>query len=93
MNRSESVIAAQIYFLERELECMSIAADSAEDELRARPMDAVTVRKLEALYTLAAETWDRIQALHARLSGGPAVIYFNNRLAEPEAKAWRRTLV
>jgi hypothetical protein len=93
MKRSESVIAARIYFLERELERMSIAADNAEDELRSRPTDTVMVRKLEALYTLAEETWERIQALHARLSGGTAVIYFNNRLAEPEAKAWRRSLV
>jgi hypothetical protein len=93
VNRSESLIAARIYFLERELERMSIAADSAEEELRARPMDAAMVRKLEALYTLAEETWERIQALHVRLSGGPAVIYFNHRLAEPEAKAWRRSLV
>ena len=46
MNRSESLIAARIYFLERELERMSCAADTTEHELRARPMDAATVRKL-----------------------------------------------
>ena len=51
---------------------MSCAADSAEDELRARPMDAAAVRRLEALYALADETWERIQALRARLSGGPS---------------------
>ena len=68
-------------------------ADNAEDELRAKPMDAATVRRLEALYTLADETWERIQALRARLSGGPSVIYFNRRLAEPAAKAWRQALV
>ncbi len=33
--------------------------------------------ELEALYALADETWERIQALRARLSGGPSVIYFN----------------
>ena len=93
MNRSESLIAARIYFLEQELERMSSAADSAEDELRARPTDAATVRKLEALYALADETWERIQALHVQLSGGPSVIYFNHRLADPDARAWRRTLV
>ena len=93
MNRSESLIAARIYFLERELERMSSAADDAEDELRARPMDSGAVRRLEALYTLADETWERIQALRARLSGGPSVIYVNRRLAEPGSKAWRRALV
>jgi hypothetical protein len=93
MNRSESLIAARIYFLERELERMSCAADNAEDELRARPMDAAAVRRLEALYTLADETWERIQALRVRLSGGPSVIYFNPRLAGPAAKAWRQALV
>ena len=93
MNRSESLIAARIYFLERELERMSIAADDAEDELRASPMDAATVRKLEMLYTLADETWERIQALRARLNGGPSVIYFNRHLVEPEVRSWRRALV
>jgi hypothetical protein len=93
MNRSESRIAARIYFLERELERLSCAADNAEDELRARPTDTATVRRLEALYTLADETWERIQALRALLSGGPSVIYFNRRHAEPAAKAWRQALV
>ena len=93
MNRSESLIAARIYFLERELERMSCAADNAEDELRARPTDATAVRRLEALYSLAEETWERIQGLRARLGGGPSVIYFNRRHAEPAAKAWRQALV
>ena len=93
MNRNESLIAARIYFLERELERMSTVADDAEEELRAKPTDAATVRRLEALYALADETWERIQALRARLSGGPSVIYFNPRLAGPDAKAWRRALV
>ena len=93
MKRSESVIAARIYFLERELERMSTVADDAEDELRAKPMDTATVRRLEALYALADETWERIQALRVRLSGGPSVIYFNRRLAGPDARAWRRALV
>ena len=72
---------------------MSSAADNAEDELRAKPTDAATVRRLEALYVLADETWERIQALRTRLSGGPSVIYFNHRLAEPGARALRRALV
>lgn len=93
MNRSESLIAARIYFLERELERMSCAADTAEDELRAKPMDAAAVRRLEALYTLADETWEHIQALRARLNGGPSVIYVNRRLVDPAAKAWRQALV
>lgn len=93
MNRNESLIAARIYFLERELERMSSAADNAEDELRAKPMDTATVRRLEALYTLADETWERIKALRVRLSGGPSVIYVNRRVAEPDAQAWRRALV
>lgn len=93
MKRNESLIAARIYFLERELERMSCIADSTEDDLRAKPMDAATVRKLEALYTLANETWEHIQALRARLSGGRSVIYVNRRLAEPGAKAWRQALV
>ena len=93
MNRNESLIAARIYFLERELERMSTVADDAEDELRAKPTDVATVRRLEALYVLADETWERIQALRARLSGGPSVIYFNRRLAEADSKAWRRALV
>jgi hypothetical protein len=93
MNRSESLIAARIYFLERELERMSCVADSTEEELRSKPMDAATVRKLEALYTLADETWEHIQALRARLSGGPSVIYFNRRWGEPDAKTWRQALV
>ncbi len=93
MKRSESVIAARIYFLERELERMSTVADDAEDELRAKPMDVATVRRLESLYALADETGERIQALRVRLSGGPSVIYFNRRLAGPDAKAWRRALV
>jgi hypothetical protein len=93
MNRSESLLAARIYFLERELERMSCAADNAEDELRTRPTDATAVRRLEALYTLADQTWERIQALRARLSGGASVIYFNRRHAEPAAKAWRQALV
>jgi hypothetical protein len=93
MKRSESLIAARIYFLERELERMSSAADNTEDELRAKPMDTVLVRRLEALYTLADETWEHIQALRVRLSGGPSVIYFNHRLAGPDAKAWRQALV
>jgi hypothetical protein len=93
MNRSESLIAARIYFLERELERMSCAADTTEDELRAKPTDAATVRKLEALYVLADETWDHIQALRARLSGGRSVIYFNHHLAGPDTRAWRQALV
>jgi hypothetical protein len=93
MNRNESLIAARIYFLERELERMSSVADDAEEELRAKPTDVATVRRLEALYALADETWERIQGLRARLSGGPSVIYFNPRLAGPDAKAWRRALV
>ena len=93
MDRSESRLAARIYFLERELERMSCAADNAEDELRARPTDVTAVRRLEALYTLADETWERIQTLRARLSGGPSVIYFNRRHTEPAAKAWRQALV
>ena len=93
MNRNESLLAARIYFLERELERMSCAADNAEDDLRARPMDATAVRRLEALYTLADDTWERIQTLRARLSGGPSVIYFNRHHAEPAARAWRQALV
>ena len=72
---------------------MRLCSRNAEDELRARPMDTAAVRKLEALYTLSDETWARIQALRARLSGGPSVIYFNPRHAEPAAKAWRQALV
>jgi hypothetical protein len=56
-------------------------------------MDTAAVRQLEALYTLADETWERIQTLRARLSGGPSVIYFNRRHTEPAAKAWRQALV
>jgi hypothetical protein len=72
---------------------MSTVADDAEDELRAKPMDVTTVKRLEALYALADETWERIQALRVRLSGGPSVIYFNHRRAGPDAKAWRQALV
>ena len=93
MNRKESLLAARIYFLERELERMSCAADNAEDDLRARPMDTAAVRRLEALYTLADETWERIQGLRARLSGGPSIIYFNRRQAGPAATAWRQAQV
>jgi hypothetical protein len=56
-------------------------------------MDVTTVKRLEALYALADETWERIQALRVRLSGGPSVIYFNHRRAGPDAKAWRQALV
>lgn len=93
MKHNESLIAARIYFLERELERMSCAADNVEEELRARPTDAATVRRLGALYTLTDETWGHIQALRIRLSGGPSVIYFDRSLAEPGARAWRQALV
>jgi hypothetical protein len=93
MKRSESLIAARIFFLERELERMSSVADSVEGELRAKPMDAATVRRLAALYVLADETWERIQALRVRLSGGPSIIYVDRRRAEPDAQAWRQALV
>jgi hypothetical protein len=93
MKRSESLIAVRVYFLERALERMELAADDAESELRANPTDAATGRRVKALYALADETWTGIQALRARLSGSPSVIYYDRRLANPRARAARQALV
>jgi hypothetical protein len=93
MNSSESLIAVRLYFLERALERMEAAADDAESELRADPTNAAWGRQVEALYALASETWTGIQALRARLGGGPSLIYFDRRLAQPEARAARRALI
>jgi hypothetical protein len=93
MNSSESLIAVRLYFLERALERMEAAADDAESELRADPTNAARGRQVEALYALASETWTGIQALRARLGGGPSLIYFDRRLAQPEAWAARQALI
>jgi hypothetical protein len=93
MKHSESLIAVRVYFLERALERMEMAADDAESELRANPTNAAQGQRVKALYALADETWAGIQALRARLSGCPSVIYYDRRLADPRARAARQALV
>ena len=56
------------------------------EQLRADPTNAAWGRQVEALYALASETWTGIQGLRARLWGGPSLIYFDRRLAQPEAR-------
>ncbi len=93
MNRSESLIAVQIHFLETALERLEQGADDAESELMADPTNAGQGRQVSALYALAGETWSHIQDLRARLSGSPSIIYFDRRLADPRAQAERQALV
>ena len=85
MNRSESLIAARIYFLERELERMSCAADTTEDELRAKPMDAATVRKLGAFYVLVR----RDLGAHPGAAGAAERRAFGHLLQPPPGRARR----
>jgi hypothetical protein len=93
VNRNESLIAVRLYFLERALERMEEAAEDAESELRADPTSAARGRQVGSFYALASETWARIQALRARLNGGPSLIYFDRRLVQPDARAARQALV
>jgi hypothetical protein len=93
MKRKDSVIAARIYFLERALDRMEQAADNAETELRADPTNSQHVDQVRAFYALADETWGRIQALRAGLSGASSGIYFDRRLAELRARAARQALL
>lgn len=93
MNRSETLIAVRICFLEAALERLEEGADDAESTLLADPTNAGQGRQVSALYALAGETWSHIQDLRARLSGSPSLIYFDSRLADPEAQAARQALL
>ncbi|WP_422003401.1 hypothetical protein [Reyranella sp.] len=93
MKPTQSQIALRIYFLERALEGMEQAADDAECDLLANPTDASQGRQLGAFYVLADETWRHIQMLRARLDGAASLIYFDSRLADPDARAARQALI
>jgi hypothetical protein len=92
MTRSERAIVLSIGFLEHELARMGEVVQDMEDGLLANPTDRTVGRRLEAIYALAAETWERAQALRVRLSGGPSLISYDRRAHEPSAHAWRQSL-
>lgn len=83
----------RLAFLERELDRMGCTADHAEEELRLNPTDAAARRRLEAIYALAAEIWQQIQALRAHQSGRHAVIYYDRDADTPAARTHRQALV
>ena len=93
MANKQSLLAAQIYFLERGLETVEEAAITAEQALAAHPTDTVRGHDVSAFYALAGHTWGDIQNLRTRLSGGPSVIYYDRRLADRRALAQRRLLM
>jgi hypothetical protein len=92
MTRSEWATVLAIGFLEEELECMGSVVQDAENGLLANPTDPVAGRRLEAIYALADETWQRACALRVRLSGGPSLIYYDHEAHQPDQRAWRQSL-
>ena len=92
MTRSERAIVLSIGFLEHELDLMGTMVQDVEKGLLANPTDPVAGRKLEAIYTLAGETWERARTLRVRLSGGASLIHYDRGIQEPSAHAWRRSL-
>ena len=92
MTRSERAIVLSIGFLEHELEQMGEVAEAAENGLRANPTDPIAGRRLEAIYALAGETWERARALRVRLGGGFSLIHYDRQAHEPDARAWRQSL-
>jgi hypothetical protein len=92
MTRSQRAIVLSIGFLEDELERMGEMVQDVENGLLANPTDSVAGRKLEAIYALAGETWERAQALRLRLGGGTSAIYYDRSLHAPDTRAWRESL-
>ena len=92
MTRSERAIILSIGFLEHELERIGDAAQDAESGLLANPTDPGAGRRVEAIYALAGETWERARALRVRLNGGSPLIHYDREIREPSARAWRQTL-
>lgn len=92
MTETEGTITQRLAFLERELDRLGRSADDAEHDLLVNPTDQDSRRRLEALYVLAGETWEQIQALRAVRSRRHGTILYD-RDADPVAdQAWRRAL-
>ena len=92
MTRSERAMVLSIGFLEEELECMGSVVQDAEEGLLANPTDPAAGRRLEAIYALAGETWERACALRVRLIGGPSLIHYDREAHQLDQRAWRQSL-
>lgn len=92
MDDDGSVIARRLAFLERELDRMGGAADDAEHELRLNPTDAAARRRLEAIYTLAGETWTTICELRQRDDRRRTLIVYDHHADVPAQRAYRQAL-
>lgn len=84
--------ARRLAFLERELDRMGCAADDAEEELRLKPTDPAARRRLEALYTLAGETWRQIQGLRACRASRQTVIRVERTADAAAPRSYRQAL-
>ena len=86
------MIARRLAFLEHELDCMGDAADDAEHELRLNPTDPEAGHRLEAIYTLAGNTWAQIQELRACQPDRHAAIRFDHDADASGSRAYRQAL-
>jgi hypothetical protein len=93
MNGSKLVIARCIAFLERELERMATVADDAEHDLRLNPSDHDARRRLEAIYVLTGETWDRLRELRADEGGCDGLIHVDRHEAIAVERSYRQALI
>ena len=84
--------ARRIAFLERELERMASEAADAEDGLRLNPTGPTARRRLEAIYALVGQTWDRVKELRASQADRYALIRFDHEDEAMAKKSWRQAL-
>jgi hypothetical protein len=92
MNNEGAVIARRLAFLERELDRMGSAADDAEHELRLNPTDAAAPRRLQAIYALAGETWNKICELRRHDGHRRTVILYDRHADASAERAYRQAL-
>ena len=92
MDGSKLVIARRIAFLESELERMATVVDDAEYDLRQNPTDHEAGRRVEAIYVLTGQTWDRLRALRADDAACDGLIHVEPREMAIE-RSYRQALV
>lgn len=92
MTDTSGLIAQRLAFLERELDRLGRSADDIEHDLFVNPTDALSGRRLEAIYAVAGQTWSKIRELRAQQNKHYTVIHFDRDADEAADLAWRRAL-
>ena len=92
MTDTSEAIAERLAFLERELDRLGRSADDVEHDLFLNPTDALSGRRLGAIYAVTGQTWSTIRELRAQRDKRSPVIEIDRDADDAADLAWRRAL-